>query len=107
MKFILPGFILLIAVAVSGCSAAPHRESAGEFFDSSLITAKIKTRLIDDRTTNGFQIRVNTFKGVVFLTGYVESEYEKNHATRIVRSVDGVKQVNNNLIIRTNAQARR
>lgn len=107
MRFVSNSLILLVALTVLGCSATPHRESAGEFMDSSLISAKIKTRLIDDRITDGFHIRVNTFKGVVYLTGFVDSLEEKKQANRIVHSVAGVKQVNNNLIVRSTAQASR
>ena len=92
---------LLIAFSLAGCSSTPTRESTGEFLDSSLMTAKIKTRLIDDRITSGFHISVYTFKGVVRLSGTVNSDYEKNHATKIALGVDGVKKVDNLLMVRS------
>lgn len=99
----LTAIILSLALGanLTGCSSTPHRESAGEFFDSSLITAKVKAKLIDDKITGGFRIKVSTYKGVVYLLGYVNSDYEKKHASTIVSSVDGVKGVENSLVVRT------
>lgn len=91
---------LVITISIAGCSSTPHRESAGEFFDSSLITAKVKAKLIDDKITGGFRIKVSTYKGVVYLMGYVNSEYEKKHAATIVTSVEGVKGIENSLVVR-------
>lgn len=92
---------LPLAVGLSGCSATPDRESTGEFFDSSLITAKVKARLVDDRVTSAFRIKVSTHKGVVSLSGYVSSDYEKDHASIIANGVNGVKGIENGLVIET------
>jgi len=92
---------LLLIIGLSGCSATPDRESTGEFFDSSLITAKVKARLIDDRITGGFRIKVSTHKGIVSLSGFVNSGYEKDHATIIANGVNGVKSIENGLVIRS------
>lgn len=91
---------LLLSLLIQACSATPTRESTGEFLDSSLITAKVKTKLIDDRITGGFHISVFTFKGVVRLTGVVNSDYEKNYASTIALGIEGVKSVDNQLTVR-------
>jgi len=91
---------ILFALIFQACSATPARESTGEFLDSSLITAKVKTRLIDDRITGGFRISVYTYKGIVRLSGMVNSAYEKDYATRLALDVDGVKSVENKLVVR-------
>jgi len=92
---------LLLATGLSGCSSTPYRESTGEFFDSSLITAKIKAKLVDDKITGGFSIKVSTYKGVVYLTGFVDSDAEKAQATTIANSVSGVLGIENGLVVRT------
>ncbi len=101
MQRYLVFIIVLLASAFSGCSATPDRESTGEFFDSSLITAKVKARLIDDRITGGSTIKVSTHKGVVCLSGYVNSDYEKDHAAIVANGVNGVKGIKNQLVIRS------
>ena len=92
--------ILFMASGLAGCTATPNRESTGEFFDSSLITAIVKARLVDDHITGGFRIKVSTHKGVVHLSGYVNSGYEKDHASNIANGVNGVKGIENSLVIR-------
>ena len=94
-------FSLVLTLGLASCGSTPDRESTGEFFDSSLITAKVKAKLIDDKITGGYRINVSTYKSVVYLHGYVNSEFEKHHATTIVNSVDGVKGVKNNLVVRS------
>jgi len=92
----------LIAVAwvlIIGCSSTPNQESTGEFFDSSLITAKVKTKLIDDPVTSGFRIKVNTYKGQVQLSGFVDTPQEKQRAGLIARQVPGVTAVINDLVV--------
>ncbi len=92
---------VILASGLSACSSAPNQESTGEFFDSSLITAKVKARLIDDRITGGFRIKVSTRKGVVSLSGYVNSIFEKDQATLITNGVNGVRGIENGLVIRS------
>ena len=92
---------LMIAASLAGCSSAPHQESTGEFFDNSLITARVKAKLIDDRVTTDCSIKVSTLNGVVYLTGYVNSSQEKWHADTIVSSITGVKGIENSLQIKT------
>jgi len=92
---------LVAIISLNGCSSTPYRESAGEFFDSSLITAKVKAKLVDDKITGGFRIKVSTYKGVVYLSGYVNSNLEKKQATNIASGVNGVESIENGLVVRT------
>lgn len=93
--------LIVLMLFVAACAATPTSESTGEFFDNSMITAKIKSRLIDDPVTGVFRIKVDSFKGVVQLSGFVNSSTEKQRAEQIAYSVDGVKQVRNSLLIKT------
>lgn len=102
MKAFHPLLLLLglaIAAINSGCSTSPAPQNTGDFIDNSLITARIKARLIDDRITSGYRIKVTSLKGVIYLSGEVNSLQDKNHATEIAKSVEGVKEIENNLII--------
>lgn len=91
--------LLVLLLCLGACAATPHSESTGEFFDNSLITAKIKSKLFDDPLTGVFRIKVDSFKGVVELSGFVNSPREKHRAEVIAYSVAGVKKVENALLV--------
>jgi hyperosmotically inducible protein len=76
--------------------------TAGQVIDDTTVTASVKTKLIDDSTTKAHQINVETQKGVVQLTGFVNSNEVKSRAGDLARSVDGVVDVRNDLEIRQN-----
>ena len=80
-------------------STKPHA-TAGQDIDDSVITTSVKAKLTDDPTTKAYQINVGTQKGVVQLTGFVDSTTMKAKAGELARSVDGVKDVRNDLEIR-------
>jgi hyperosmotically inducible protein len=82
---------------VAACSATRTQESAGEVIDDSVITAKVKTALIDDPVTKAGDINVETYRGVVQLGGFVDDSRQKEQATKVARGVSGVKEVRNDL----------
>lgn len=88
-----------MAVMVA-CSNHVPRESAGEFVDSTAVTAKVKANLVDQLGTNGFLIQVKTFKNDVQLSGYVDSAVIKKRAGFIAANTVDVKRVYNNLIVK-------
>jgi hyperosmotically inducible periplasmic protein len=95
--------ILMMAVAVlamgtmAACTPTRTVKSAGEQVDDSAVTGKVKTALARDPATSAYRIDVETFRGEVQLNGFVESADMKSEATRVARSVEGVKRVSNNL----------
>lgn len=94
---VVRSILLTLLLGLAACASTPERESAGEFFDSSVITVKIKNKLVEDPVTSAFHIKVVTYKGVVQLSGFVNSENEKHRAELIASSIDGVKKVENSL----------
>lgn len=96
------GLAGIVVVLLAGCAGTVNQESAGEFLDNSMITAKVKSKLLDDPITSAFSIKVETFKGIVQLSGFVKSEQEKNRAEQVVRTVEGIKLIKNDLIIKGN-----
>ena len=89
---------ILAMVALAGaCSSTRTQQSAGEVIDDSTLTAKVKIALIDDPVTKAGQINVETYRGVVQLGGFVDNSQQKEQATRVARSVTGVKEVRNDL----------
>jgi hyperosmotically inducible protein len=100
------GIIKLIAIAgalamVSACSSTRTQQSAGEVIDDSVLTSKVKLALIDDPVTKAGQINVETFRGVVQLGGFVDNAQIREQATKVARSVTGVKEVRNDLRVST------
>lgn len=88
------------AMAVSACSPTPRQESTGEYIDSSAITTKVKAELIRDPVTKAGQISVETFKDTVQLSGFVDTAASKARAEQIARSVQGVRAVRNDLVVK-------
>lgn len=89
-----------VITLTSGCAGTKNVESTGEYFDDSIITTKVKTSIIGDPKLKTLQISVETFKGVVQLSGFVNSNEAANRAVDLARRVKGVKQVNNSLIVK-------
>jgi hyperosmotically inducible periplasmic protein len=95
---------LLKALAIVGLLGAPvaacSGESAGEYVDDSVISNTVRAKLIDDPDLNIFQVDVTTLQGEVQISGFVESQADKDRAGEVARSVDGVREVHNNLVVR-------
>ena len=91
--------LMLIATFVACASTRTH-ESTGEYVDDSVITTKVKSLLAEDDFLKSFEISVESFKGTVQLSGFVNSQKAVDKAGEIVRSVKGVKSIKNNLIVK-------
>ena len=87
-------------VAVVACAPTAKREGTGEYIDDSLITGKVKAALAADPKVKATEVNVETFKGTVQLSGFVDSREAAQRAIELARKVDGVKTVKNDMIIR-------
>ena len=87
------------AAVVSFALSASTRqqEGAGEYLDDSVITAKVKAAILNEATLKVAEINVETFKGVVQLSGFVNSAADITKAVEVARSVGGVKSVKNDM----------
>ena len=90
----------LMSVTWTGCASTSTHESTGEYVDDSAITAKVKTALVKDPLVSAFAVSVKTYKGVVQLSGFVDTADQKARAADVARGVFGVNSVNNSLIIK-------
>lgn len=84
----------------SGCAGTATRQSTGEFVDDSAITAKIKAEFVRDEAVKAREINVDTFKGVVQLSGFVDTAAQKARAAEIARGVNGVVDVKNSITVK-------
>jgi len=100
-NFVIRYLVLLVLVAsLVACASTRTQESTGQYVDDSVITTKVKGLLAGDDFLKSFQIGVETFKGVVQLSGFVNSQKAVDKAIEITRSVEGVKSVKNDLIVK-------
>jgi hyperosmotically inducible protein len=91
---------LVLVVSVTGCAGGKKFESTGEYFDDLAITTKVKTSILENSQLSVMQINVETFKGTVQLSGFVNSNDIAAKAVDIARIVKGVKKVNNSLVVK-------
>jgi osmotically-inducible protein OsmY len=85
------------AVALVACASTPTQESMGEYMDDSLITTRVRTALIADSQVHSTEIKIETFKGTVQLSGFARSPDEMGRAADIASRVAGVKEVKNDI----------
>lgn len=91
---------VVLALTLAACAATPKQESTGEYFDDTTLTTKVKAALLNDPMVSGLAVNVETFKGVVQVSGFVKSAAERARAGELARGVAGVKQVRNDILIR-------
>jgi osmotically-inducible protein OsmY len=99
-KLISISLLSLILVVMMGCTATSKQESTGEYIDDSYITTKVKSQILGDPDLKVLEINVETFKGVVQLSGFVSSREDINKAIRIAENVKGVKSVKNDMRVK-------
>ena len=91
-------FILVLTlITATGCASTAKHEGTGEYLDDSVITTKVKAALFDEPNLRSGQINVETFKGVVQLSGFVGTREDINRAVEIARGVKGVVSVKNDM----------
>ncbi len=93
-------FLAALLTSMLGCASTSTREGTGEYVDDTVITAKVKTALFNEPALKSLQINVETFKGVVQLSGFVSSQDNISKAVEIARTVNGVTSVRNDIRLR-------
>ncbi|NMG29659.1 BON domain-containing protein [Aromatoleum evansii] len=96
-KYLSAFFLALTLVTAVGCSSTPKQEGTGEYIDDTVITTKVKAAILDEPSLKVAEINVETFKGVVQLSGFVASQAAVSKAGEVARGVRGVKAVKNDL----------
>lgn len=106
-KFLVLGVTLASALSVilAGCgnpqSAAPAKTSVGTEIDDTVVTTKVKSALLTDPEIKSFDLKVETRKGAVQLSGFVDNQAQIERAVAATRGVAGVASVENNLSLKT------
>jgi hyperosmotically inducible protein len=96
--FLLP--LMMLSVGTAGCSVFQDQETPGEYVDSATISTQVKSKLASEGSAAlASQVKVETSKDVVQLSGFVPSEADRAKAEQIAWSVDGVRSVENDIIV--------
>jgi hyperosmotically inducible protein len=88
--------ILFVAISL-GCASTRTQEGSGEYVDDTVITSKVKAAIFNEPSLKSAEINVETFKGVVQLSGFVSSQAAESKAIEVARTVGGVKSVKNDM----------
>jgi osmotically-inducible protein OsmY len=97
IRLISAFFMVLTLLIVAGCASSPKNEGMGEYVDDSVLTGKVKAAILDDPSLSSAEINVETFKGDVQLSGFVNSRADIGKAIEVTRSVSGVRTVKNDM----------
>jgi hyperosmotically inducible protein len=89
------------SLASVGCAGTSTTSSTGQQIDDTTITTKVKAKMVDDPAVSALNIKVETFKGTVQLSGFANNATEVNRAVQIARSTDGVQSVKNDIRLKT------
>ena len=94
---------LPLVCGVTGCAGDRYSQSTGERIDDKGASARVKKALSADTQYKYGDVNVQTFKGVVQLSGFVNSRDQKNRAGDLAKKVEGVKEVENNITVKESA----
>lgn len=106
LKYISTMLVAGVLATTLGCASTSNKsegastsskESAGEYIDDTVITAKVKAAVLNESTLKSAEINVETFKGVVQLSGFVNSEADIKKAVEVAKGVKGVTSVKNDM----------
>ena len=93
-------FLTALLVFFVGCAATAKQEGTGEYIDDSVLTTKVKAAVFNEPSLKSTEINVETFKGVVQLSGFVNSQADINKAAEVAGDVKGVKSVKNDIRVK-------
>ena len=106
MKLSVPTLVTILALGggvatfSTGCAGSATRESTGEYLDDATITTKVKGAFVKDPMVKALDVKVDTFKGAVQLSGFVDTAEQKSRAEQLAAGITGVTTVKNNITVK-------
>ncbi len=97
LKCIFTFFFAVLLMSVVGCASTSKHEGTGEYIDDTVITTKVKAAIFNEPTLKSAEINVETYKGVVQLSGFVSTQANIYKAAEVARNVNGVTNVENDM----------
>jgi hyperosmotically inducible protein len=99
-KYLSALFMAFMLATAVGCASTQKQEGTGEYIDDTVLTTKVKAAIFNEPTLKSAEINVETFKGVVQLSGFVSSQAAINKAAEIARGISGVRSVKNDMRVK-------
>lgn len=99
-KYLSLTLITLALAFTIGCASSSTKSGTGEYIDDTVITTKVKAAILNESSLKVSEINVETFKGVVQLSGFVASQADINQAVQLAQDVGGVKSVKNDMRVK-------
>ena len=90
----------ILLMGALGCASSRTHEGTGQYVDDSVITTKVKAAILGEPGLKVSEVNVETYKGVVQLSGFVTSRADINSAVRVASAVGGVKSVTNEMQVK-------
>lgn len=87
-------------LAVAGCASTATQNGPGGYVDDAVITTKVKAAIVKEPNLKATEINVETFKGTVQLSGFVNTKEAVNRAGAVASGVEGVKAVKNDIRVK-------
>lgn len=100
-NILIASMVALAALATGGCAVTSGQSTVGQYVDDATIATRVKARFAEDTQVSAMRIQVESLKGTVQLAGFATSQTEKDRAGQLARSTPDVKEVRNNIIVRT------
>lgn len=97
VHLILLGLVLAI---LSACAPSATHRGTGEYIDDAAITTRVKSAFAADPQVKATEVQVETYKGTVQLSGFVDSSESAARAAQLARDIPGVRQVQNSMVIK-------
>jgi len=99
-RFFIAFILALTLITTAGCASTQKKEGTGEYVDDTVISTKVRSALLSEPNLKSAEINVETFKGIVQLSGFVTSSSDISRAVEVARGVNGVKSVKNDMHLR-------
>lgn len=100
LKYFSATVVIFSMLFAFGCASTPTSSSTGELIDDTVITAKVKTAIFNDAELSAAEINVETFKGVVQLSGFVSERSDIARASAVTRTITGVSSIKNDIAVK-------
>ncbi len=100
-RYAMAALIILLLTALVAHAEDPTKRSTGKYIDDKVVSTKVKAALLQDPEVKVLQVHVETFDGVVQLSGFVDKPEHILRAAEIAKGVEGVKSVKNDLVLRS------